>query len=231
MKNPVSNHDPQGGKWRWCRLLVGMVSGLAVPLCGIPGLSQTPVWAAATEADGLTVTSDRMELDDKRQLAVFLGDVHAEEKRIQLTADKMTVYYHKSVRHPTVQKTATQGMINRSGVAKIWAEGHVVLVQDENRGTAEEMIYLVDKQTLDMLGTTENATIHQGPDRLEGKRILLTIADDHTISRISVQSGDQKRASARIIPTEGTDNKPSTHAPPRAAQKPDSAAGRQGNGP
>ncbi|WP_130471998.1 LptA/OstA family protein [Candidatus Magnetaquicoccus inordinatus] len=154
-------------------------------------------WGAntTTTQEGLVITADRMELDDKKQVAVFFGSVRADEKRIQLTADKMTVFYQKNSR-----RQASAG--NRGGVAKIHAEGHVLLVQEESQGTADEMIYLVDKQTLEMVGQVQNAAILHANDRLEGKKILLTIADDHTISKINVQSGEQRRVSARIMPTE-----------------------------
>ena len=199
-------------------------------LLAISSILGTTVAVAATaqEAEGLTITSDRMELDDKQQTAVFSGDVRAEEKRIRLTAHKMTVSYHKGGRRAaTAQKTGTRG-----GVSKIRAEGRVVLIQAESRGTADEMIYLVDNQTLEMLGQAQNATIHHGNDRLEGKRIFLTIGEDHAISKISVQGGEQRRVSARITPTEETDgkagNQRSPLLPPPKVGKPPA---KQGDAP
>ncbi|MEO5340003.1 MAG: LptA/OstA family protein [Magnetococcus sp. MYC-9] len=181
-----------------------MLWGLLFLLGAQPGGAPSVCLAAtATDATGgLTITSERMELDDKKQVAVFAGDVRAEEKRMRLTADKMTVNYRKGDRPARLSPPG-----NRGGVAKILAEGHVVLVQGENHGTAEEMIYTVDKQTLEMLGHRENAAIYYGNDRLEGKRILLTIGDDHAISKIAVQGGEQRRVSARITPPEEGDGK------------------------
>ncbi|MBF0184959.1 MAG: hypothetical protein HQM06_11300 [Magnetococcales bacterium] len=165
-------------------------------------------WAAATTTqEGLTITADRMELDDKKQVAVFFGSVRADEKRIQLSADKMTVFYQKKSR----RLPASAGN-KRGGVAKIHAEGHVVLNQEESQGTADEMIYQVDKQLLEMIGQVQNAAILHANDRLEGKRILVTISEEHTISKITVQSGDQRRVSARIMPTDNSEGA----APPSA---------------
>ncbi|MBF0162320.1 MAG: hypothetical protein HQL88_08525 [Magnetococcales bacterium] len=206
---------------RW-RAVLGVVWGLAMLLAG-PGLSVA--WAAmVSQSGGLTITAERMELDDARQMAIFSGNVRADEKRIHLTADKMTVHYRKRDRRrpaqSPAQKSATPERTEQL-IAKIRAEGHVVLVQGDNRGLAEEMIYMVDQKTLDMLGQKENAAIHYGQDRLEGKRILLTIADDHTISKISVQGGeDRRRVSARITPPEERDSAPS----PPAGQKAKSAS-------
>ena len=199
---------------------MGVVCLLAMPLV-TPILGTTVALAAtAQETEGLTITSDRMELDDKQQTAIFSGDVRAEEKRIRLTANKMTVTYQKGGRRvATAQKTGVRG-----GVSRIRAEGRVVLLQGESRGTADEMIYQVESQTLEMLGQTQNATIHHGSDHLEGKRIFLTIGEDHAISKISVQGGEQRRVSARITPTEETDgkagNQRSPLQPPPKAGKP-----------
>ncbi|MEO5363354.1 MAG: hypothetical protein H7838_06990 [Magnetococcus sp. DMHC-8] len=222
MKKPVPNHAVHRLRYDRPFRVAGVLLGLVMFLNGGPNatLAATVVGQSA-KSGGLTITSDRMELDDKQQSAVFIGDVRAEEKRILLTADKMTVNYHKGPR-TQAQKTG-----NRAGVATIRAEGRVVLVQGDNRGTAEEMIYLVDKQTLEMLGHRQNAVIQHGADQLEGKRIFLTIGDDHTISRISVQGGEQRRVSARITPTEEADDRPELRrAPPRPALQPGRPAAR-----
>jgi lipopolysaccharide transport protein LptA len=186
MKHPVPDRLHSG---RWS-LLLAVWAGM---------IGQRSAWSAATSTtpEGLVITADRMELDDKKQTAVFYGSVRAEEKRIQLTSDKMTVSYQKNNRRQPLPAGS-----NRGGVMRIQAEGHVVLVQETSQGTADEMIYLVDKQLLEMNGQVQNAAIIHGKDRLEGRKILLTIGEDHTISKINVLSGDQRRVSARITPSE-----------------------------
>lgn len=82
------------------------------------------------------------------------------------------------------------------------------------------------------MGQTHDATIHHGTDQLEGKRILLTIGDDHTISKISVQGGSQRRVSAHITQIEETDGHPNAgHSPPRAPQPEGKTAPKLVNGP
>lgn len=200
MKKPLPNYNTLNQARRWHVVLVGMVCGLVIAFGGRGHLST--IWAADTATEGLTITADRMELDDTQQVAIFTGAVQAEEKQMKLTADKMTVTYRKKKSDPTAP---IQQNSNRSGVEKIWAVGQANLIQGESRGTAEEMIFLTDKQTLELLGKTKNASIHHGRDRLEGMRIFLTVGADHTISKISVQGDKQQRVSARITPPEETD--------------------------
>ncbi len=215
---PTPNIPDQPGRavlMRWWRLPLAIFLGILLA----PGLSVG--YAASPETDDLTITSDRMELDDQKQVAIFAGDVLAKEKRLQLTAEKMTVNYRKSNNdtRDTPPKKSRQG-----GVEKIRAEGDVVLLQGESKGTAQEMIYLVEQQTLELLGKTGNASILHGNDRLEGRRIFLTIGEDHTISKISVQGGKERRVSARFTPTATEDNKqPPPHLPahsPKRSAKP-----------
>ncbi|MBF0096944.1 MAG: hypothetical protein HQM05_06350 [Magnetococcales bacterium] len=209
MKNPVPDRQKRG---RWSLWLAVWTAGM---------IGHCSAWAATstTTPEGLVITADRMELDDKKQTAVFFGAVRAEEKRIQLTADKMTVFYQKnSRRHPLPTGS------NRAGVARIQAEGHVVLVQESSQGTADEMIYLVDKQLLEMNGQVQNAAILHNKDRLEGRKILLTIGEDNTISKINVLSGDQRRVSARINPADNGEEA-ATAPTPAANGKP----GKGGN--
>lgn len=202
MKKPLPNHNTLSQTWRWRVILVKVACGLVVGLGGL-GNGST-IWAANPEVEALTITSDRMELDDNQQVAIFTGAVQAEEKQMKLTADKMTVTYR---RHKPDPNTPAQQKSTRGGVEKIWAVGGAELVQGESRGKAEEMIFLVDKQTLELLGKTKNASIHHGRDRLEGMRIFLTIGADQTISKISVQGGKQQRVSARITPPEEEDER------------------------
>ncbi|MEO5352619.1 MAG: hypothetical protein H7835_05330 [Magnetococcus sp. XQGC-1] len=82
-----------------------------------------------------------------------------------------------------------------------------------------------------MLGQAQNATIHHGNDRLEGKRIFLTIGEDHTISKVSVQGGEQRRVSARITPPDEADKAGGQRSPLQPPQKTSKPTAKQDNAP
>lgn len=166
-------------------------------------------WAEA-KTDAFVITSDRLEMDEQKHIAVFLGRVHAKEKKMELTAEKMTVRYHTS------KKRAGSGqniLRKRGGVNQVIAEGRVILVQGESRGSAEEMIYRVKERTLEMLGRKKDASIHHGQDRLQGRKILLTLGPDQSIVKVSVQGDRRRRVSAHITPSEEEDGRATAEEP------------------
>jgi len=140
---------------------------------------------------GLMVTSDALEMDQKKQVAVFSGNVVAEDGKMRLTSDKMTVNY--------VMKS--QGTGGRGNVREVKADGNVSIYQGENHGMSQWAVYNVLNRTLELVGGEKNASINRGQDHLEGKRILLTLGSDLRIDRVSVQGGGKKRVSARISPS------------------------------
>lgn len=162
---------------------------LLVVLVGL-ALIGPHVTAPANAAGALEIDADRMEMDDKRQTAVFSGKVRAKDGQMRLTADQMTVHYFKK-----------GGKNRRSGVREVLARGHVTLVEGNNRGFADRMVYRIRQQTLELLGGTKNAEITYGDDRLAGKQIVLTIGRDRHIEKVSVVGGNSKRVSARITPS------------------------------
>ena len=168
---------------------------IAFPGMFVPGLSVSYT-LAGTKSDAFVITSDRLEMDGKKNVAIFFGDVRAEERQMRLSADKMIVHYYRSKTASNKKKLVGQG-----GIHTIKAKGHVVLVQGKSRGTAEEMVYKVKEQTLEMLGMKKDASIRHGNDRLQGKKILLTLGSDRSILRVSVQGGGRRRVSARITPS------------------------------
>lgn len=161
-----------------------------------------PVALAETGAGGFVITSDRLEMDETTRTAVFVGSVRAEEKNLRLSADKMTVDYHRKAHGSHKRLLGAQG-----GVDTIHAVGHVVLVQGKSRGVAGRMVYRVNARKLEMIGQAGNASILHGKDRLEGQRILLTLGADRRIVKVSVQGGQKKRVSARITPSGSDDER------------------------
>ncbi len=145
-------------------------------------------------AGPLEINSDRLEMDEKKQVAIFSGRVRAKDGGMRLAADRMTVYYYRKGKGRGIKA-------NSSGVREVRAEGRVKLEEGKNRGSAERMVYRIGKQTLELLGREKNAIIQYGDDRLEGKQIVLTIGADRHIQKVSVRGGDRKRVSARITPS------------------------------
>lgn len=178
------------------RVLVRFGLGLMVCLSGLP--ESTALAGDASTA--FVITSDRLEMDDSKQEAIFLGNVQADEQKMHLSADTMKVSYFRNEKgsNPALEKSGKP----QGGVNTVKAEGRVILLQGGSRGTAEKMIYKVKERTLEMLGINKDASILHEKDRLEGKQILLTLGADRSILKVSVHGGHQGRVSARITPSE-----------------------------
>ncbi|MEO5346464.1 MAG: hypothetical protein H7834_08820 [Magnetococcus sp. YQC-9] len=137
----------------------------------------------------MAVTSDRMEMDDINQVAVFTGHVVADDGKMRLTADRMTVRYNKKIK-------------GQGGLREVKAEGKVTIQQERDRSTADVAIYQVDKRTVELIGNDRDAVVLRGDDQLTGRRILVTLDGQQRISRVAVQGGgENQRVSARITPT------------------------------
>lgn len=149
---------------------------------------------AAKEGGIMTVYSDRLDMDEKKQVAVFSGNVRAADGQMKLAADRMTVYYFKG---------KGRGRSRRGGIRKVLAVGHVVIQQANNKGVAESAVYKLKQQTLELMGRKKNAVIEHGDNRLEGKHIVLTIGKNRRIEKVSVKGGSRRRVSARITPSGG----------------------------
>lgn len=180
--------------------------GLAIALFSL----LVPCSLAEAGAGDFVITSNRLEMDGKRHVAVFWGAVRAKEQKMRLASDKMIVHYYR-----TEPGSRTKKQRRQSGVTKIRAEGHVVLQQGESQGSAEQMVYRVKEQTLEMLGIKKDASIRHGEDRLTGKKILLTLGSDRSILKISVEGGDRRRVSARFTPPEEEENASRSKKSPR----------------
>ncbi|MBF0293953.1 MAG: hypothetical protein HQL96_02100 [Magnetococcales bacterium] len=145
--------------------------------------------SAPPPAAALSVTSDRLEMDDKNQVAHFIGHVAADNGRMRMTANRMTVFYDKK------RKSGS------GGVREVKAEGQVVILEERNKGKADVVIYHLEKRTLELIGKESDASVQRGDDLLTGKQILVNLDRDHRIGKVAVQGGENRRVTARITPS------------------------------
>lgn len=171
---------------RWPSVVVrAVVVWMGVFLCFFCGIDQV-----MAKSSGLTITSDRLEMDENREVATFIGKVVAREGEMALFADKMVVYYFKRGRKNS-----------GGGVHKVVAVGRVVIEQAENKGHADQALYMVGDRELTLIGQKNGAFIFHGGDQLSGERILLSLGADRRIENVSVLGDGRQRVSARIMPS------------------------------
>ncbi|MBF0417921.1 MAG: lipopolysaccharide transport periplasmic protein LptA [Magnetococcales bacterium] len=168
----------------------GILAGWMLALLAVTtsGAVMAAPATSASRMQALSITSDRLEMDDKNQVAIFSGHVVADDGRMRLNADRMTVRYDKRMK-------------GNGGVREVKAEGRVTIQQDRDHGTADVALYQVEKRVVELTGIERDATVRRGDDQLTGKRILVTLNTQQRIDKVSVQGGENRRVSARITPS------------------------------
>ena len=151
------------------RLGAAAALALAMPLA--PALAQAPVSAfsavgGANAQKPIDISFDRLEVDDKKHLAIFIGNVSATQGDYNLRAPRIEVTYDKAPDAPRRRQGKTQGSKPvkaqqpasadtsadpmASGQIKfIHATGGKVVViskKDEQEVTGEDAIYDVKGQ-------------------------------------------------------------------------------------
>lgn len=142
------------GVWLIMMCSVGLVYGQA----DAPDID--PVAGAPTNTT--VITSDRMEYDYPRSLAVFTGNVLVRDKDIRMWSDKMTVI-----------------LTPANEIESVTAIGRVAILQPGRKAFCRKAIFLVDKNEVILTG---EAVIHQGRDRVAGEVIHIWTDSDRMVS-------------------------------------------------
>ena len=152
----------------------------------MPGLAHAQAYQKDTQ-EPINISSDTLDVDQTKQIAVFKGNVVAVQGTMHLRSDVMTVYYTKKPEAPGkkaaipaapakasipgVPAEPTGGVSPASGqnaISKIVVNGHVVLATPEESGQGNDGLYEVDKKLLHLTG---NVLLTRGENILRGTRL------------------------------------------------------------
>ncbi len=135
------------------------------------------------------IHSNTLELDQEKKLIVFEGKVHAKKEGMVIDCQKMLIYYLGSS-----TKKETNAESNR--IDKIIALGYVVINRfDSGMARAGKAVFYQNEEKVVL---TENPFVQQGPDYVEGQRIIIFLNDGRSI----VEGNEKKRVKATIFPKE-----------------------------
>lgn len=145
---------------------------IAVSFYSISVLS-TPVMAQAVNTSGLSkstkkkqpvdIESDKMEIIDKENKAVFVGKVKAVRGDTTLNSDKLVVDFIKEKNKKGKEKTV---------VTFLYATGHVLIITKKQRITGQWARMNVRKDTAVVGG---NVIVHQGATIVKGKKLNINL--------------------------------------------------------
>jgi len=137
----------------------------------------------------ITIHSNTLEFDQEKKLVVFEGKVRAKTEGMVIDCQKMLVYYIGS---PMKKETNVES----SRIDKIIALGNVVINRfDGGMARAGKAVFYQHEEKVVL---TENPYIQQGPDYVEGQRIIIFLNEGRSI----VEGNETKRVKATIFPKE-----------------------------
>ena len=142
------------------------------------------------------IVSDKMEVNSRKNLIVFIGNVEANQGKMRLKANRLEIYTLEnrqfgSKRRPTPKDRA--GEIDR-----IVAIGNVEMDQAKRRfATAARLEY---QESTGIAVLTGNPRVWEGKNRLVGAEIKLNLKEDKTI----VHGSKRQRVSVTLFPSSET---------------------------
>jgi lipopolysaccharide export system protein LptA len=159
------------------------------------------------------VVSDRLEVDNKTQVANFIGAVKAVQGDVTINSDSLEVYYDREApdqaAKPAAAKpagaepgqegapSADQGLMDGGGkVRKVVAIGHVKIVQTDRVALGQRATYWAGGRKILLEG---QATVWKGKNQVSGEQITVFLDEDRSI----VHGTPGKRVAVTIVPEQG----------------------------
>ena len=170
---------------RYSIFYVTLILGLIVPSAVFPDASKKKVEGADTEQ--IVVKSDTLEMDNKRRIVTFTGNVDARKEDFIINCQKMVLYYNSRSSDRDPEKAETE-------IDKIIATGKVKITRpDGGLATAEQAIYYQRDEKIVLTG---KPIIKHGNDFVEGHRIILFLKEERSI----VEGSEGKKVKAVLFP-------------------------------
>ncbi|MCB2189334.1 MAG: lipopolysaccharide transport periplasmic protein LptA [Deltaproteobacteria bacterium] len=162
------------------------------------------------EDQPIHVVSDRLEVDNAAQVANFIGSVRATQGDVQITSDKLEVYYdrQKSPQDAKGEETGEvpEGLADEGGsVRKVIALGHVKITQKDRVAVGQKATYWAGGRKILLEG---KATVWKGKNQVSGEQITVFLDENRTV----VHGQPGKRVSVTLMPGEKGDSKPAKKA-------------------
>lgn len=160
----------------------------------------------------IEISSDKLDVFQDKQQAVFSGNVIAVQGTTKMRATKMTVFYREGGGDAKPQAAGAP-----QGIYRIEAQGSVVFTTPTETALGDRGVYNVDADTIDLYGKT--VTLTRGSNVLKGTKLnyhmgtgrsVLTGGDgeDTELNSGSAPSGKPKRVHGLFLPQSQSEAKP-----------------------
>ncbi|ADK85324.1 lipopolysaccharide transport periplasmic protein LptA [Desulfarculus baarsii DSM 2075] len=147
----------------------------------------------------INVDADSLEVDNKNNVAHFIGKVTAKQGDVNIVCDQLDVYYDNTdkPRQEAPAQASGESALGLGGgdgrVTKVVALGHVRVTQKDRVAVGRKGTYWAGARKLLMEG---NATVWQGKNQVAGEKITVFLDQDRAL----VHGQPGKRVSVTIVP-------------------------------
>lgn len=127
------------------------------------------------------VTADRIEVQDRADRAIFVGNVHATQAELTLDTERLTVAYSNkpsaaASKPATTPASAQPATANPTGsgvqIHRLDAAGGVVVHSPSETAKGEFGIYDLDRKLITVIG---NVQLTQGQNVVNGQRLVINL--------------------------------------------------------
>lgn len=139
----------------------------------------------------IEIASDRLEVQQDQQKAIFSGNVIAKQGDITMKSTTMTVYYNNA---GGAESEGASGQ----GIDHIEAEGQVVFITPEETAQGDHAVYRANANTIDLTG---NVVLTREENILKGSALNYNM----TTRRSVLTAGSSGRVRGLFVP--GKDGK------------------------
>jgi lipopolysaccharide export system protein LptA len=109
------------------------------------------------------VTADRIEVQERADRAIFLGNVHVRQAQLTLETERLTVAYSNA------------GGIQ---IQRLDASGGVVVRSPSETARGNFGVYDLDRRLITLVG---NVQLSRGGSRIQGSRLLIDLASGRAV--------------------------------------------------
>lgn len=131
-----------------------------------------------SKKDPIYITSDRMEVDQKKNIITYKGRVVTLQGEMTMRSEALTAYYNPGMKQ----------------LKEVVAEGKVHLTQGDRVATGSKAVFNDKDQTITLSG---NPVVRQGNSEVSGDRITFYMEEDRAVAE-----GGNQRVKATIFPEE-----------------------------
>ncbi len=160
---------------RFRRYLPGVALAATILVAGVlPAAAQIGLGSRQGNNEPIDISSDTLEVQQDKQLAIFRGKVDVIQGDSRLRSDELFVYYKDRAaqqgagqpqRQPAQRPAAAPGAAgaDSSSISKIEAKGNVFVSTPKERAQGDFGVYDVDKKTVTLTGnvllTSDDSTL------------------------------------------------------------------------